>query len=215
MRVGFIGIGRMGYPMARNLTRAGHQVIAYNRTRSRAEALKDDGAIIADTPADACKGDVVITMLADDSAVEQIVFGDKGFFSALTPETVHLSMGTISVTLSERLKEAHSKAGCPYVAATVFGRPDAAADRLSPGSRTSDRIVACSTGTPMLRPSVRGRPRAHDAAPLRRAGAHDRRRSLSCARDSRPQGRSRRDAGESARQRVQVGALPISLAHHS
>lgn len=128
MRVGFIGIGRMGYPMARNLIKAGHQVIAYNRTRSRAEALKDDGASIADTPADACKGDVVITMLADDSAVEQIVFGDKGLFSALTPATVHLSMGTISIALSERLKEAHLKAGCPYVAATVFGRPDAAAD---------------------------------------------------------------------------------------
>src|SRR5919108_4930947 len=116
MKVGFIGIGNMGYPMARNLLKAGHRVIAYNRTRSRAEALQADGASIADTPADACRSDVVITMLSDDYAVEDIVFGDKSFFSALNPETVHLSMGTISVALSERLKEAHSKAERAYVA---------------------------------------------------------------------------------------------------
>jgi 3-hydroxyisobutyrate dehydrogenase-like beta-hydroxyacid dehydrogenase len=127
MKAGFIGLGSMGQAMARNLCKVGHTVTVYNRTRSRAEELKADGAIVADTPADACRGDVVITMLADDHAVEEVVLGNGGFISALTPETIHISMSTISVALSERLTEAHSKAGRTYVAATVFGRPDAAA----------------------------------------------------------------------------------------
>jgi 3-hydroxyisobutyrate dehydrogenase-like beta-hydroxyacid dehydrogenase len=127
MKVGFIGLGNMGQAMARNLCKAGHSVTVYNRTRSRAEELKADGAIVADRPTDACRGDVVITMLADDHAVEEVVLGDGGFISALTPETIHISMSTISVALSKHLAEAHSKAGRIYIAATVFGRPDIAA----------------------------------------------------------------------------------------
>jgi 3-hydroxyisobutyrate dehydrogenase-like beta-hydroxyacid dehydrogenase len=127
MKVGFIGLGNMGQAMARNLCKAGHTVTVYNRTRSRAEELRAEGAIVADTPADACRGDVVITMLADDHAVEEVVLGDGGFISALTPETIHISMSTISVALSEHLTEVHSKSGRTYIAATVFGRPDVAA----------------------------------------------------------------------------------------
>lgn len=127
MQVGFIGLGNMGQAMARNLCKSGHSVTVYNRTRSRAEELKADGAIVADTPADASRGDVVITMLTDDHAVEKVVLGDGGFISALTPETIHISMSTISVALSEHLTEAHSKAGRTYIAAPVFGRPDVAA----------------------------------------------------------------------------------------
>jgi 3-hydroxyisobutyrate dehydrogenase-like beta-hydroxyacid dehydrogenase len=73
MNVGFVGLGPMGQAMARNLLKAGHRVFVYNRTRSRAEGLRDEGAEVADSPAAACKGDVVITMLADDDAVEEIV----------------------------------------------------------------------------------------------------------------------------------------------
>jgi len=68
MDAGFIGLGHMGLSMARNLLKAGHRLRVYNRTRSRAELLKEDGAIIAGTPADACVGGVVITMLANDQA---------------------------------------------------------------------------------------------------------------------------------------------------
>ena len=127
MEVGFIGLGHMGLPMARRLLKAGHRVIAYNRTRSKAEALASEGAQVAERPADACRGDALITMLAGDDAVEDIVFGSGKVLDALGPNTIHISMSTISVALSERLAEAHAKAGRTCVAAPVFGRPEAAA----------------------------------------------------------------------------------------
>src|SRR2546430_17334251 len=102
MNVGFIGLGNMGQPMARNLLKAGHKVTVYNRTRSRAEELRADGARVAETAAEASGGDAVITMLADDRALEEIFFskdqgGAANLGSALGPKTRHASMGTISV----------------------------------------------------------------------------------------------------------------------
>ena len=127
MDVGFIGLGHMGAPMARNLLKAGHRVTVYNRTHGKAEALAREGAQVADKVADACRGDVLITMLADDAAVERVVFGEDGALHALRRGAIHISMSTISVALSDRLAEAHDKAGQGYVAAPVFGRPEAAA----------------------------------------------------------------------------------------
>jgi 3-hydroxyisobutyrate dehydrogenase-like beta-hydroxyacid dehydrogenase len=127
MEVGFIGLGQMGAPMALNLLKAGHRVTVYNRTRGNADALARQGAQVADRVADACRGDVVITMLADDAAVEHVVFSDGGVLSALRRDATHLSMSTISVALCDRLAEAHGKAGQGYAAAPVFGRPEAAA----------------------------------------------------------------------------------------
>ena len=127
MDVGFIGLGEMGQVMARNLCKAGHKVTVYNRTRSRAEVLLADGATVVNTPAEACKGEVVITLLSDDKAVEAVVFGDDGVLDALAPNTVHVCMSTISVAMGERLTETHTAAGRAYISAPVFGRPDAAA----------------------------------------------------------------------------------------
>jgi 3-hydroxyisobutyrate dehydrogenase-like beta-hydroxyacid dehydrogenase len=127
MKIGFIGLGNMGQAMARNLIKAGHDVLAYNRTRSKAEELASEGARIVSSPREACGGDLLITMLADDAAVEAVVFADGGVLSALGRESIHVSMSTISVALSDRLAEAHGKAGQTYVTAPVFGRPDAAA----------------------------------------------------------------------------------------
>lgn len=127
MDVGFIGLGAMGQVMARNLCKAGHKVTVYNRTRSRSEALVEDGAIIANTAAEAAANEVVISLLSDDKAVESVVFGDDGILSALKPESVHVCMSTISAALGEKLTEAHAQAGRAYVSAPVFGRPDAAA----------------------------------------------------------------------------------------
>jgi len=111
--------------MARNLLRAGHQVTVYNRTRAHAEPLRDDGAALADSPADAARGaDAVITMLADDAAVEQTA---QGFLETLASGALHLGMSTISVACSKRLAEQHAARGQVYVAAPVFGRPVAAA----------------------------------------------------------------------------------------
>ncbi len=127
MDVGFIGLGHMGAPMARNLLKAGHRVTVYNRTPGKPEALAREGAQVASRVADACRGDVLITMLSDDAAVEGVVFGEGGALQTLRPDAIHISMSTISVALSDRLAEAHGKAGQGYVAAPVFGRPEAVA----------------------------------------------------------------------------------------
>ena len=127
MNIGFIGIGRMGLGMVRNLLRAGHEIAVYNRTRARAEALAGDGATVVDSALDACANELVISMLADDRAVEDIVFDGGGFLSALPSGAVHVSMATISAALGGRLAAAHAQAGYGYVSAPVFGRPDAAA----------------------------------------------------------------------------------------
>src|SRR5579871_1407862 len=116
MKLGFIGIGLMGSGMARNLIRAGHQVAVYNRVRSKAEALAALGARVADSPADACRdAEVVFTMLADDSAAEQIVFGEHGIASGLAKGATHISDSTISTALARRLTEEHSRRGQGYL----------------------------------------------------------------------------------------------------
>jgi 3-hydroxyisobutyrate dehydrogenase-like beta-hydroxyacid dehydrogenase len=125
MKLAFIGAGSMGSPMARNLLRAGHQVTVYNRTRAHAEPLCQDGAGLADSPADAARdAEAVVTMLADDPAVEQAV---QGFVETLGAGAIHIGMSTISVACSKRLAELHAARGQVYVAAPVFGRPVAAA----------------------------------------------------------------------------------------
>ena len=92
MKIAFIGLGQMGSGMARNLVRAGHDLAVYNRTRSRAEELEGEGARVADSPADAASSvDVLITMLADDEAVEQVIFGDGGAIESLPRGAVHVS----------------------------------------------------------------------------------------------------------------------------
>jgi len=128
MNLAFIGLGNMGLPIARNLIRAGHTLTLYNRTRSRAEALESFGAKIAATPAEAAaNAEALITMLADDGAVEAVMFAPGNAIEALRAGAVHVSMSTISVALSRRQTEAHRDRRQHYVAATVFGRPDAAA----------------------------------------------------------------------------------------
>jgi 3-hydroxyisobutyrate dehydrogenase-like beta-hydroxyacid dehydrogenase len=127
MKVGFIGLGQMGTGIADNLLKAGHDVTVYNRTRAKADAFASRGAAVAATPGDASKSDVVFTMLAEDNAVESVVFDDGGILESLPPNAIHISLSTISTALSKRLAEAHAKAGQRYVAAPVFGRPDAAA----------------------------------------------------------------------------------------
>ncbi len=127
MKVGFIGLGQMGAGMAANLLEAGHEVTVFNRTSSKVQALVARGARAGARVPDVCRGDVVITMLADDGAVEGFVFGEQGIIASLGKNAVHVSMSTISVGLSERLVAEHAKAGQRFVAAPVFGRPDAAA----------------------------------------------------------------------------------------
>jgi 3-hydroxyisobutyrate dehydrogenase-like beta-hydroxyacid dehydrogenase len=127
MKVGFIGLGRMGSGMARNLLKARYDVTVYNRTPERSRALAVDGAKVAATVAEACRVDVLITMLANDAAVEDVVLGPDGVVSHLRAGALHISSSTISVALSRRLADAHRSKRQRFVSAPVFGRPDAAA----------------------------------------------------------------------------------------
>ena len=120
MQIGFIGLGQMGTGMAANLLKAGHGVAVYNRTASKTEALVRLGAQAHQSVQAVCGGEVVITMLADDAALESVVFGSGGILASLGKGAVHVSSSTISVALSERIAAAHHAAGQRYVAAPVF-----------------------------------------------------------------------------------------------
>ncbi|PYP95279.1 MAG: 6-phosphogluconate dehydrogenase [Gemmatimonadetes bacterium] len=128
MQIAFAGLGNMGLAMARLLLQAGHRLTVYNRTRSRADQLKDLKPVVAETPAAAARGaDVLITMLADDDSLEAVMLGPEGAVAVLPAGAIHISMSTISPALAARLAERHRAAGQVYVAAPVFGRPEAAA----------------------------------------------------------------------------------------
>jgi 3-hydroxyisobutyrate dehydrogenase-like beta-hydroxyacid dehydrogenase len=127
MKIGFIGLGRMGAGMAASLLKAGHHVTVYNRTRQKAAELVAQGAKAAASVSEACRGDAVITMLANDDAVESVVFDKRGIIDSLSAGATHISSSTISVAFSEKLATAHAKAGQRFIAAPVFGRPDVAA----------------------------------------------------------------------------------------
>jgi 3-hydroxyisobutyrate dehydrogenase-like beta-hydroxyacid dehydrogenase len=117
----------MGSAMASNLLKAGHDVTVFNRSPEKSRPLLDLGAHEAASIAGACTGEAVITMLADDTAVSNAVLTDDGIVKKLRQGAIHISMSTISVALSKELAQAHARAGQRFVAAPVFGRPEAAA----------------------------------------------------------------------------------------
>lgn len=124
--IAFLGLGAMGVGMARNLVAAGFNVRVWNRTASKAREVA--GAHPAATPAAACEGaEFAVSMLADDAAVEATMLGPGGGLSRLEPGAIHIGCGTISVALCRRLVETHAPARVGFVAAPVFGRPEAAA----------------------------------------------------------------------------------------
>jgi 3-hydroxyisobutyrate dehydrogenase-like beta-hydroxyacid dehydrogenase len=125
--IGVIGLGGMGGGMAGRLLETGHAVTVFNRTASAAAPFVARGATQAATPADAAKAGTIITMVANDAALEQMASGPGGFLDALPKGGVHISSSTISVALAASLAERHAARGSHFVAAPVFGRPDAAA----------------------------------------------------------------------------------------
>jgi 3-hydroxyisobutyrate dehydrogenase-like beta-hydroxyacid dehydrogenase len=131
MKVGFIGLGNMGQPIASNLIKAGHELTVYNRTKSRAEELLSLGAQVADSPGQAAQeAEVLITMLSNDAAVEQVIFGTEkstGAIEELPTGAIHISMSTISAACGQQLASLHAQAEQGYISAPVFGRPEAAA----------------------------------------------------------------------------------------
>ena len=127
MNVGFIGLGRMGTGMAESLLRAGHHVTVYNRSAEKARPLEERGAKGAPSVAEVCANPVVFTMLADDAALEAVAYGEDGMLRRLNRGALHVSSSTVSVEISEQLARDHAAAGQRYIAAPVFGRPEAAA----------------------------------------------------------------------------------------
>lgn len=127
MKIGFIGLGRMGSAMAANLIKAGFDLTVYNRSSQKAGPLVRAGAHLAPRIAEASRGEVVITMLANDHAVGAAVLGKGGIVESLPAGAIHVSMSTISVALADELGQAHARAGQRFVSAPVFGRPEAAA----------------------------------------------------------------------------------------
>jgi len=137
----------MGLGMAANLLAAGHELTVYNRSPAKAQRLIEQGAHRAVRIADACHGEAVLTMLADDAAVEEVVFGAGGVLASLGAGAIHVCSSTISVALSQRLAAAHATAGQRFVAAPVFGRPEAAAAAklFIVAAGPSDAVEACSS----------------------------------------------------------------------
>jgi 3-hydroxyisobutyrate dehydrogenase-like beta-hydroxyacid dehydrogenase len=128
MKVGFIGLGQMGRGMAARLIERGHELVVWNRTRAAAEGLDRLGATVAREPAEALWNvDVVITMLADDAAIDAVWIA-PALVRGVAASTVHLNMASVSLQMAERLTRLHADAGTTYVSAPVFGRPRAAAD---------------------------------------------------------------------------------------
>src|SRR5690554_1182615 len=126
MKIGFIGLGRMGQAIAGRILGGEHDLVVYNRTRSKADELERRGAKVAASVAEAAAGrDVVFTILTDDRALREVV--DAGLLEALPNGSIHVPMGTHSVTLLAELERVHKDAGRVLVAAPVLGRPDAAA----------------------------------------------------------------------------------------
>jgi 3-hydroxyisobutyrate dehydrogenase-like beta-hydroxyacid dehydrogenase len=136
MKLAFIGLGKMGSGIAQNLVRAGFDVTVYNRTRAKAEQIEN--AHVADSPADAARdADVAMSMLADDHAVESVVFGEHGIASTLRKDALHISHSTISTALARKLASEHAARGQRYLSVPVFGRPEAA---------VSKRLVVVAAG---------------------------------------------------------------------
>jgi 3-hydroxyisobutyrate dehydrogenase-like beta-hydroxyacid dehydrogenase len=127
MKIGFIGLGKMGAGMAARLVQAGHELTVYNRSAERMQPLVAVGAKAAGNIAEVCDADVVFTMLANDAALSEVTLGTAGILQHLKPGAIHVSCSTVSVALSAQLQQAHAEKQQGFIAAPVFGRPDAAA----------------------------------------------------------------------------------------
>ena len=125
--IGFIGLGNMGLNMAKNLIEAGYHLQVYNRTAAKYKQLDNSAITECKTPAEAAAGvHAVITMLSEDSALKEAVLGEGGFLKKMDKNSVHISMSTIAPETSRELAKQHTDTGSYYIAAPVFGRPEAA-----------------------------------------------------------------------------------------
>jgi 3-hydroxyisobutyrate dehydrogenase-like beta-hydroxyacid dehydrogenase len=130
MKIGFIGLGNLGTPIAENILAGGHKLFVYNRTAAKTKALTEKGATASDSVKSlTAECAVVITMLSDDKALKSICEGPDGLIQNMQPGGIHLSMATILPLTAEELAKQHTQNGSHYLATPVFGRPEAARAR--------------------------------------------------------------------------------------
>lgn len=125
MKIGFIGLGRMGHHVASNLLKAGHEVTVWNRSQASVQALVENGAAAAKTPEEAVKGDAVFSMLSNDQVMREVGLAGP-LLEKAAKNLIHVNLATISVAFAKELADAHKKAGLAYISAPVFGRPEMA-----------------------------------------------------------------------------------------
>src|SRR5260370_11106783 len=126
--IGFIGLGNMGFPIARNLLASGYKVRVFNRTKAKALPLTETGAEVVDSEEDVVEtGGIVFSILSDDDAVRSVTVQNPEFLRRLGPGGVHVSMSTISPETARYLAMEHARQGVTYLGSPVSGRPDRAA----------------------------------------------------------------------------------------
>ena len=142
MKVGFIGLGRMGKGMASRVLSGGHDLAVYDVAPQATAEFAQSGARVASSVADVCKDrEVVITMLAEDFAVHEVAFGPGGICASLPAGAIHMAMGTYGVATIRALETAHAKANQVLLAVPVLGRPDLARVPLPSGNAFRDRLL--------------------------------------------------------------------------
>lgn len=128
-KIGFIGLGTMGAPMASNLLKAGYPVTVFNRTASKAAPLAEQGAAVASSPKEAAAGaDVVITMVSNDESIVEVYEGTEGLLAGIRPGTTVIDCSTISPALVKRLASQIAELGGTFLDAPVTGSSPAAID---------------------------------------------------------------------------------------
>ena len=146
MRIGFLGLGNMGAAIAANLLKAGYGLRVWNRTAAKAEPLVEKGAVLVPRASDvAVRGGIVLTMVADDRALDELCLGKDSFVEGLGHGGIHVSISTIAPATAERLAEHHAKHRVTYVASPVFGRPEAAA---------AAKLWVCVSGAPAAKQRI-------------------------------------------------------------
>lgn len=192
MQVGVIGVGRMGKAMAQNLLKAGHRLHVFDTAKEPLQESGKAGAAIAASAKDAFKGDAAISMLPNDDTM-RAVFVDGDVLPVAGSGTIHVNMATASVACAEELTALHHQHGVPYVAATVWGRPDvAAAAELSIAvagdAKAIDRIKPLLDAVGQRANRVGDEPRMANVA--RTCGAGKLTRPPCASRGTRPCGRA-------------------------
>src|SRR6478735_6265919 len=130
MKIGFIGLGSLGTPIAINLQESGHSLYVYNRTKAKTQPLSSKGAIACESIAGLAKEcKIVFSIVCDDAALKSISEGYDGLIKNLVKRSIHISMTTILPQTAKDISDLHTQSQQHYIAAPVFGRPEAAATR--------------------------------------------------------------------------------------